>query len=346
MEMNIRRISNIVLAVLVIAASAACKKEEESTKKFLSGGMSFEVDAYVRPGTTVKMTPSGVTHPEDLPIGYSWSFGKLGVKTDTTKLATADDTRDGSISFTFPDTLGTFTITASAFAPDYYSSTGSRIVTVVKPGLEGGSLSGIEFIEGEDETLDDVRSTQPESISYAVRNVGGRLWMRQNLAYTEKDRKIGLAYQDCEAMSEILGRYYSWEDAKTACPSGYHLPSEAELIALIQPKASSTLTADKAWEGCSGKMMSYVKFNGSSMWEYWPDVKVTDDFGLSFLPAGYCNLEDKKFKGIMEIAAFWTSDEYDSENGVYRYIVDDQPDVLRGAGNKKSFGASVRCVED
>lgn len=346
MKMNIRHIANIVLAVLVVASSASCKKEEETTKKFLTGAMSFDLDSYVFPGTTVKMTPSGVTHPDSEPLGYYWTVSSLKPKADTTKLASATDTRDGSLTYTFPDTLGTFTVTCAAFCEEYYSSTGSRVVTLVKPGLSGGSLSGIEFIEGEDETITDSRSAQPYSIDYVVHNVGGKNWMKQNLAYTEKENKKGLAYQNSDAMGEILGRYYSWEEAKTVCPEGYHLPSEAEFMALIQPKTSNTLTATEAWEGCSGLMMSYVKFNGSSMWEFWPDVKVTNALGLSFLPAGFCNLEDKTFQGIKEIAAFWTSDEFDSEKGVYRYIIADQPDILRGAGSKKSFGASVRCVEN
>jgi hypothetical protein len=45
-------------------------------------------------------------------------------------------------------------------------------------------------------------------------------------------------------------------------------------------------------------------------------------------------------------AVVWTADVVENEEGMayYRYIINDQPDLMIGKGDRKSFGASVRCV--
>jgi uncharacterized protein (TIGR02145 family) len=81
------------------------------------------------------------------------------------------------------------------------------------------------------------------------------------------------------------------------------------------------------------------------------------------IPAGYAMLGKKDnsakndefqeytyptaiFKGYMEYAAFWTADTVADEEGMayYRYIIANQPDLMIGKADTKSFGASVRCI--
>ena len=76
----------------------------------------------------------------------------------------------------------------------------------------------------------------------------GKTWMKQNLAYDgeDPDNKVGAPFQDSEAMSDVFGRFYTWEEAlgiepgetpaggnvQGICPDGWHIPSDEEWTAL------------------------------------------------------------------------------------------------------------------
>lgn len=68
--------------------------------------------------------------------------------------------------------------------------------------------------------------------TYKTVIIGNQTWMAENLAY--KATKGCWAYDDNDANVAKYGYLYNWETAKTVCPVGWHLPSEAEFIAMIQ----------------------------------------------------------------------------------------------------------------
>ena len=94
--------------------------------------------------------------------------------------------------------------------------------------------------------------------------------------------------------------------------------------------------------------MVNAKLLGSRMWEYWPQVTITNKSGFSALPIGYATLtaDNPKFTGENNYAMFWTSDSEDDEMALCRYIYVKQNDVLVRKADKGSFFASVRCVKD
>ena len=95
------------------------------------------------------------------------------------------------------------------------------------------------------------------------------------------------------------------------------------------------------------ELMGDLYFNGAKMWEYWREVKITDELRLSVMPVGYGRVEDNScvFDGLYTYAAFWTADEADGQ-GVCRYIYQDKDILYRGLMPKTDFAASVRCVKE
>lgn len=343
--MDFRHIYKVLAAAVLTVLSCACKKDPEDTRRYLDNSPYFTAENFVNVGDKLVFTPDKVTagHDESIEVKYAWTVSSLKTKPDTSAFA------DGHFEYTFSkDTLGTFTVTCSAFATnstDYYSSAASVALTIVKPGLFDGSIDGIGR-STDMVTFTDDREGQPRGdIEYYAMPVNGKLWMAENLAYTTTDSKIGMAYQDCEAMNHVFGRFYSWEEAQTACPSGWHLTTEAEWMDAASAYTSDPLVLTEGWDGVSGSFMVYADFNGEQMWEWWPEVNATNKSYLCVLPVGWCYLPDKAFAGVTKKAAFWTSAE-EGEKGVYRYMTDDQPIIYRGLSDKKSFGASVRCVQD
>ena len=99
--------------------------------------------------------------------------------------------------------------------------------------------------------------------------------------------------------------------------------------------------------GLAGKMMADLYFNDAKMWEYWRDVKITDELCFSAIPVGYGTGVGRsfEFKGNLEYSVFWTSDEEDGL-GICRYIYEDKDIVYRGRMSKTEFVTSVRCVRE
>ena len=161
-------------------------------------------------------------------------------------------------------------------------------------------------------------------------------------------------------MNDVFGRYYSYEEAVTACPEGWTLPTSEDWDALV--KAAEEMKGSKT---VAAALMANADFNDTRMWEYWPEIgDITNESGISMIPVGYAMLGQKdanadntdpnleftyptaSFKGYKEYAVFWTADKVDGEEGMayYKYFINKLPDLMTGKADMGTFGASVRCV--
>lgn len=331
------------LLLLSLALAAVCSvschhdKDEEVEYDYFSGSLSFSLPSYVLPGSEYDLTPSGVYRSDGGDFGYYWTVSTASTTRDTTKYEGEPESVTGTYHFTVPDSLFTLTVTCYAYANGYYSSSLSVETTVVDPTL-GRTLTDTG-IPGESESFTDPRDGR----EYYYTTVGNLAWMRQNLAYGE-----GVPYMNSAAMRDIFGLYYNYDQAKEACPEGWRLPTGADWADLAKAAGDGTATSESTYYGISGKLMVDAYFNGERLWEYWPEVKVTNSTGFSALPCGYAMLTGSggTFSGAAGYAAFWTSDEdeSDSDMAYYRYFYLKLPDVHRAAAHKKDFAASVRCV--
>ena len=323
MSMKLRNI--IMLSIVALAALAvSCKKEEETETKPSLSGMYFQVIPYLRIGQEVTVTPLEVTHPEGKGVGYYWMIDSEQRDTVKKENAAMPASLSKTVSFT---EQGTHTIYCAAFADGYYSATYSATVTVVDP--EWGGMITENGLENPSGFVVDTRASSPVENRYYYTHIGSLDWMMHNLAYTGS----GVPYMESEVTSYPLGRYYTWEEAQTACPYGWRLPTMAE------------------WKGLgttAGDFMVDAKILGNKFWEFWPKVKITNSLKLCVIPSGYAMtaLSTKVFKGLGDYAAFWSSDTNpdDAEQGSYVYIHEQDAAVQYGHTDKSSVGFSVRCV--
>ena len=335
--MSHRKLNILIFAIAASICIISCKKDDETkVTPSLSGALSFSVPEYVLPNTTLTFTPSGVTHPDDEGIGYYWKVTPTKPNADTTRFQNGLDKNgkpsDGSFTFTFTDTLQTCTISGYAFAEGYSYSSKTVECTVVKGGIDN-SITNLSLAGKPSITVD--------GIVYPYVTVAGLDWLCRSVA----DNSVGAAYKNCNVMSDVFGRYYSYEEAQTICPDGWRLPTDAEWVA-----------AAEAYDNKLASLMGNAYFNGELMWEYWSAVgDITNASGLSLIPAGYAMLSSKnsdgyysnaQFVGLNEYSVFWTADSVEDEAGMayYRYIICDQPEFQLGKADAKTFGANVRCV--
>lgn len=357
--MSLRKLNTVILATAAILAAVSCKDKEETTiSPSMNGSMKISAPAFVEQKAVVNFKQRGVLHPEGGVIGYCWKVSPVMAKNDTTRFENGLDKNgkesEGNLTYQFPDSLGTYTVSCIAFASGYSSTSQTVYVEVVKGGQDG-SITGIDFSGDRTVTID--------GRTYSIARIGGTEWLRRNIA---RDGS-GLPYKNCKAMSDVLGRYYSWEEASKICPEGWRLPSEEDWMELAKA-AGATEKPEKfmSARGVAAALMGNAAFNGTRMWEYWPAVgEITDAVKTSMVPAGFVTLGSRSteqnddqymeftypkadFKGIREYAVFWTGDkvEGDGSKAYYRYLIADQPDLMIGTGDTNTFGASVRCVRN
>lgn len=327
--------------MLFIALAGSCKKEETvTTLPYLEGEVRFDFETYVLPNTTVEMTATGAVHPEGKGIGWSWKISPLMEKSDTVKLQS-----DPEGKYTFKknmgDSIGMYTVVATAFADGYYSISSSAYITIVDPSLNGSLRStGIHY-------TDPKFTDERDGNEYFTVTAGNQTWMRQNLAYEEG----GIPYMNSSAMNNIAGRFYTWEEAQKVCPEGWRLPSDQDWKELGALYGKTDDKLHSPIEDIAGKLMVDATFNGETLWEFWPEIKITNESKMCVLPFGYANIDSKRFAGVTNYAVFWTSDttsDQDGEYGIYRYILNVEkgiPTMFTGKADKNSFGANVRCIK-
>lgn len=321
----------IILSAVTLTVLTSCHKDngESSGLPYLDGSVTFDIPKFVSLGQELKLTPQGVKNPTG-DLGYYW-FSSWKTAKDTVKTETGPG--DGSWTVSAPVAIGTYSITAGAFAEDYYGSTCEKSFTVVDASLNG-TITGAGY------QSDSVKLVDPRDGGvYYLATSGGNVWMQNNLYYSGS----GVSYENSPAMDQVVGRLYSWNEAMTACPEGWHLPSDADFAAL----AEANVGKGETFTDAAGPLMADAHFNGFKMWTFWPDVKITNKAKFSAMPIGYAIDQEgvRKYVGTNEYATFWTSDE-NGENGLYRYIFVSKNDIFCSNGDKGSFLASVRCVKD
>jgi len=175
--------------------------------------------------------------------------------------------------------------------------------------------------------------------TYKTVKIGEQTWMAENLNYAASDSKCWTVLTGKGKISDAnteycdtYGRLYHRNTAKTACPSGWHLPSDAEWTALtnhIGILAGIKLRTKNGWnntnKGCSG--------NG------------TDIYGFSALPGG--NIQSNNLMNFGNVGLWWSSTVYEinKDFSYNRFISNAIGDVRRDFGTD-IYLYSVRCVKD
>jgi len=179
------------------------------------------------------------------------------------------------------------------------------------------------------ESVSDSMIDARDGKKYKIVKIGNQIWMAQNLAY--KAQSGCWAYDDDESNIAKYGYLYSWETAKTACPAGWHIPSDAEWTQLITFLGGATVSADK------------LKETGTSHW-FSPNTGATNESKFFAIPGGYRDYEGV-YDGIGSSCYWWSSTENNIKTAWYRSVSYYPSGVRRNTFNKTS-GFSIRCVKD
>lgn len=167
---------------------------------------------------------------------------------------------------------------------------------------------------------------------YKIITIGEQTWFAQNLNY-ETENSWPNKIETYSAKE--FGRYYTWEAAQKACPTGWHLPSDAEWQQLeIQLGMRKT---EALQDGKRGNMAPLLKHNRS--WFY----KSEEGKGFNGVAAGAYMGSTYLGDGIF--ATWWTATKTYDLKAWTRGIHFSSTSINRDA-KKREYGFSVRCVKD
>lgn len=161
--------------------------------------------------------------------------------------------------------------------------------------------------------------------SYKSIKIGNQVWMAENLAY-KPDIGNYCAYKNDNSYIARFGYLYEWETACSVCPSGWHLPSDAEWEQLLDFVGSNPGLKLKAKNG-------------------WKINDGTDEFRFSALP---CGTSDGKYFSISTDmwGSWWTSTECSSTTAWQIHVISGSNSVGHNCNYTKKADYSVRCIKD
>ena len=189
-----------------------------------------------------------------------------------------------------------------------------------------------------------------QGYEYGTVQIGDQCWFAENLQSEnyENGEAIPSNLSDSEWSSttsgavavydnnalylETYGRLYNWyavDDARGLCPSGWHVPTDAEWTALRDHLVQF---------GNAGDAMK-----ATSGWDF--DGNGGNESGFTGLPHGYRGAVDGAFGGEGIDAAFWSSSADASQTAWYRTLYYSFSDLQRYS-NDIRFGMAIRCLAD
>lgn len=323
---------------LFAASVASChKSSDDDDTLYIDGTLTFELAAWAESGSTHELIPSGVTYGSDKKTpGFYWYTSRSTSTRDTTRFEGDPASVTGKYTLEIPeDFTGSLTVTCNAYASGYALRTQASTTVVVNKET---SLN----IPGQTDT-DPVFTDDRDGQKYRYTSINGLDWFARNLAYTG-----GYAPYGTELLRDFFGTFYTWEEARTACPDGWRLPSAADWKSLGIGIGDASADEHSVFKGVAGKLMTEAYFNGKKLWEFNTSVKVTGESAFAALPTGYANVDgdDFKFSDFSNYAVYWTAEELNADQAYYRYMYVASPDVRIATGSKASFAAPVRCVRE
>lgn len=198
---------------------------------------------------------------------------------------------------------------------------------------------------------------------YPVVQIGTQLWMEENLKTTSYNDGTAIPnitvdatwmftttgafcdYNNTPANSSFYGRLYNWYAAdnnaatkvasnggKNVCPTGWHVPSDAEWTTLITYLGGAAVAGGKLQE------------TGTTHWA-GPDKGATNETGFTAIGSGYRFFYSGAYYMMNSNGYWWSSTDYSTTHAYRRFMMGNGSDVWNDPYYKIN-GYSVRCLRD
>ena len=219
-----------------------------------------------------------------------------------------------------------------AASPSTVVSAVSPSVVAAPPAAASGTAAPLSF-----GSMTDPRDKK----TYKTVVIGTQTWMAENLNFTAK--KGSFAFNKEEKNADTYGRLFYWQTAmdkakssdavpsnvQGVCPTGWHLPSDAEWGILENYLGGVAVAGGKMKEAGTGHWVA-------------PNAGADNGSGFTALPGGFNNF---LYNGLGTAGCFWSSTE-GASNMAWVHILTNTGANVERYNYGKSGAYSVRCVLD
>jgi len=185
---------------------------------------------------------------------------------------------------------------------------------------------------------------------YKTVKIGNQIWMAENLRYLPSMSNsqsnttpcyyvygyFGSDVNEAKTKKKYItyGVLYNWSAASSSCPSGWHLPSNAEWQELIDYLGGGNVAGNK------------LKETGNTHWDCFDHINqsATNKSGFTALPGGRFN-GNGSFDGGGTSCYWWSSTWVYDCAAIYWGMSCKDEEVKRD-DILKELGFSVRCIKD
>jgi len=188
---------------------------------------------------------------------------------------------------------------------------------------------------------------------YNTVTIGTQTWMKEDLKTTKYRNGDPISnvtdnkqwselttgaycdYNNTPAYRTAYGRLYNWyavDDSRNLCPTGWHVPTDAEWSTLLTYLGDVNIAGGK------------LKDSGQRYWNS-PNTGADNSSGFTALPNGYRFNDGGDFDEVGYKGNWWSSTAYDSKNAKYKMLAHNEKKVFNLSYDKSS-GFSVRCLLD
>ena len=197
---------------------------------------------------------------------------------------------------------------------------------------------------------------------YETVQIGTQCWTKTNLHVAPAGAMDKTASSSIETSStvpyyyvypyvdaSVYGYYYNWQAARLVCPTGWHLPSDAEWTMLTDYVGSQSeyvcgspadptyiakaLASKEDWESSTGSCTPGYNTN------------TNNKTGFSAIPADIYNGTAVARPALGYSTYFWSSTE-DGSNSAFDRSLRSEKKYVNRFGENKENSMSVRCVKD
>ena len=204
---------------------------------------------------------------------------------------------------------------------------------------------------------------------YSTVEIGSQCWMEENLkveryrdgsniptglsdaAWQAATTEAFAVYDNDTANKATYGLLYNWyavADPRGLCPTGWHVPTDAEwtdLITVLDPSTCGSCTGLSHSSTAGGQMKTTGTLEaGTGLW-FAPNTDATNSSGFSGLPGGF-RVIDGNFYGQGSFGYWWSSSEVSTSYAWSRGLYANHGYAGRNFDFFKQFGFSVRCLRD
>jgi uncharacterized protein (TIGR02145 family) len=308
-----------ILTFLLLLVSR-CKKDDEGELSVTTSDVSdISQNIAFTGGTIVSAGGARITSR-----GVCWSTGIMPTLKDS---KTADGTGTGNFTSKISGLSSSTTYYVRAYATSNLDTAyGNALLFVTAVGIN--------------DTVTDI-----DNNIYHTLTIGTQVWTVENLNVTHYRNGDSIPnvtdymqwsnlnatgaycnYENKASNAGVYGRLYNWyalSDNRNICPSGWHVPSDADWV---------TLTS-YVGENPARQLKQRGTFNWSS-----PNYLASNNSGFSALPGG-CRDHWGSFLFLHYSGFWWSVDAW------YFNLESDSSEAYRG-GFDKNTGFSVRCIKD